>query len=133
MHNSAPLGWGACGGASLDPQSLSKSDPPPGLTQPPPPPPPAIKILGQNFLRAFGRSKFFSGAFRANWFRPKIFFGASNNSAPLGLGWGAGTPPPLKKKALVQGPGFSVLCGVQGFFLIPPPRISKRLLNFFCL
>ena len=62
-----------------------------------PPPPPPRKRLSQIFFRAFGQSKFFSGAFGANrfYFRPKIFFGASENSAPpeRGGGGGVGTRP----------------------------------------
>ena len=55
-----------------------------------PTPPSPFNRLGHGFLRAFGRSKFFSGAFGANWFRPKIFFrafGASKISAPRGRDW----------------------------------------------
>ena len=59
-----------------------------GPTHPPLDPPP--KHLGQNFLRVFGQSTFLSGAFGANWFRPKNFFGGRR---------GAG-PPPQKKGAL---------------------------------
>ena len=47
-----------------------------GGVPPHPPTHPPFKMLCQIFLWAFGGSEVFSGAFRANWFRPKIFFGA---------------------------------------------------------
>ena len=49
----------------------------------------------QNFLRVFGQSKIFSGAFGPSQFRPKNFFGAfgaSNNSGSP-EGGGGGVPP----------------------------------------
>ena len=46
-----------------------------GLTPPPLGPPPP-KAIGQIFLRAFGQSNIFSGAFGASQFRPNNFFGA---------------------------------------------------------
>ena len=46
-------------------------------------------MIGQIFLLVFSQSKIFSGAFGASQFRPKNFFGASNNSgSPEG-----GSPP----------------------------------------
>ena len=56
-----------------------------GLTPPPP-----SYVIGQIFLRVFSQSKIFSGAFGASQFRPKTFFGASNNS---GCPEGGGSPP----------------------------------------
>ena len=54
-------------------------------------PPPSLSDWA-NFLRVFGQSKFFSGAFGASQFRPKNFFGASNNSGSPARG-GGGSPP----------------------------------------
>ena len=70
-------------------------DPP--LDPPSHTPPPPFKILGQIFLQAFGQSKLFSGDFRDNSFRPKLFFGAfgaSKNSAPPEGGCEGWNPPP---------------------------------------
>ena len=73
----------------------SPPPPPPG-----PPPPPYFKRLRQIFVRAFGHSESFSGTFGANYCTPKIFFGASKNLAPPGVGgWGAGPPPPKRSPA----------------------------------
>ena len=69
-----------------------------GGGQPPPPPgppPAALKALGQILFWAFGQSKRFFGACGVSSLRPKAFFGASKNSAPLGP-----PPPPPPKGAL---------------------------------
>ena len=52
-----------------------------------------LTTLGQIFCQAFSRSKFFSGTFGADEFRPNIFFGASNNLHHRG------TPPPPTRPA----------------------------------
>ena len=63
-----------------------------------PPPPPLLSDWAKVFLRVFGQSKIFSGAFAASQFRPKNFFGAfgaSNNSgSPAGGGPPTAPPPP---------------------------------------
>ena len=60
-------------------------------THTPPLDSPTPKILGQTFLRAFGRSTIVSGASGTSPFRPTNFFGASESSAPPpGGGGGAG-------------------------------------------
>ena len=51
-------------------------------------------MIGQIFLRAFGQSKSFSGAFGTSQFRPKNFFGASNNSGSPAEGGVPPTAPP---------------------------------------
>ena len=69
-----------------------------GLTPPPPPhPPPPFHVIGPIFLRVFGQSKIFSGAFGASQFRPKNFFGpfgASINSGSPEGGVPPQPPPP---------------------------------------
>ena len=71
-----------------------------GVSHPPPsdPPPPLIGLI---FLRAFGQSKFLSGAFGASHFRPKNLFGAfeASNNSRSPEGGGGGTPPPLKENS----------------------------------
>ena len=58
------------------------------------PPPPPSQVIGQIFLRVFGQSKIFSGAFAASQFTAKTFFGAfgapNNSGSPEGRG---GVPP----------------------------------------
>ena len=56
-----------------------------------PPTPPPLSDWAKIF---FGQSIISSGAFGASQFRPKIFFGASKSSAPLGGGGGGWMPPP---------------------------------------
>ena len=46
----------------------------------PPPLPLPFTRLGQIFFRASGQSNIFPGAFRANYLRPKFFFGAIGTS-----------------------------------------------------
>ena len=65
-------------------------------------------MIGQIFLQVFGQSKIFSGAFGTSQFRPKNFFGASNNSGSPGGGVPSPQPPPPPS-------------------LEPPPPLSKTL------
>ena len=73
---------------------LNNSASPGGRADLTPPPP---KVIGQIFLRVFSQSKIFSGAFGASQFRPKKFFGASNNSGSPAGGGSPHSPwtPPL--------------------------------------
>ena len=60
---------------------------------------------GPNFLPGLRPIKSFSGAFGANWFRRKIFFGLSKNSALTGVGWTPPwTPPPTPLKEALPRP-----------------------------
>ena len=54
-------------------------------------------MIGPIFLRVFGQSKIFSGAFGTSQFRPKNFFGASGVSNNSGSPAGDPPPPPQRK------------------------------------
>ena len=80
------------------------SPPTPPGTNPTTPHPPPLR-MEPNFLPGLWCIRKFSGAFSANYFRPKIFFGASKNSARLGGGESSNGEPlssPESKRATMQ-------------------------------
>ena len=78
-------------------------------------PPPQKKYRAKFSSGPSDDQKFFSGAFGANWFRPKPFFGAFKKPSTTGGGGGAAHPPPtpLKKSPVHPLTGSFLLCIAQ--------------------
>ena len=118
---------GGGGGSCTTPPPGPPGSPHPMPPPPPPPHAPPLKRLGQIFVRAFGRSKIFSAPFGANWFRfgPKVFFSASNNSAPPEGEW-EGTQTPQTHPPFSKQPPHAAPCIAQAALFRKRPERAQR-------